>query len=339
MQRDITQHLVKAEEVLQLASEMSRAYYKQPLVIAYSGGKDSDVLLRVAMGCLHKEDFEVNNSHTSVDAPETVYHIRDVFKELTEKGIKAHIHIPRDKNGKQITMWSMIEEKQMPPTRLARYCCTTLKEASAPNRLTATGVRKDESVGRGGRDSFTTFVGDRKKANARHFSIEHAREVFEEALKVSEEYNEPIDTPTPLDCTMIANMKAEGDTVTMPLYEWSEYDIWNYIQTRGVKVNPLYARGYKRVGCVGCPLGGRNHQLREFADYPIYKENYIRAFDRMMKRRREKGKDDVTGKEGWHIWRTGQDVFNWWIGEGENTIYGQMTFEDFVNEKGDKTLI
>lgn len=172
----------------------------------------------------------------------------------------------------------------------------------------------------------------RKKANARQFSLDHAREVFHDALKVSEEYKEPIETPSPWDCTMIANMKARGDAVTMPLYEWSEYDIWNYIKTNNIKVNPLYERGYKRVGCVGCPLGGRRSQLREFKDYPIYKENYIRAFDRMMKRRREKGKDDVTGKEGWHIWRTGQDVFNWWIGEGEETIYGQMSVEEYLNE-------
>lgn len=328
MKRDITQHLVKAEEVLQLASEMSRAYYKQPLIIAYSGGKDSDVLLRVAMECLHKEDFEVINSHTSVDAPETVYHIRDIFKELTEKGIKATVYIPRDKEGKQQTMWKLIVEKQMPPTRFRRYCCSVLKEASTPHRITATGVRADESNRRKGRDSFTSYGGGTR--DKRQFSLEHAREVFHDALNVSEEYNEPVDTPSPFDCTMIANMKAKGDTVTMPLYEWSEYDIWNYIQTREIKVNPLYEKGYKRVGCVGCPLGSRRSMLREFADYPIYKENYIRAFDRMLKRRRENGKDDITGKEEWHKWETGQDVFNWWIREGDKTVYGQISINDYM---------
>ncbi len=33
-----------AKERLQVASEMSLRLYKQPLVITYSGGKDSDVL-------------------------------------------------------------------------------------------------------------------------------------------------------------------------------------------------------------------------------------------------------------------------------------------------------
>lgn len=328
MKRDITQHLVKAVDVLQLAVEISKAYYKRPLVISYSGGKDSDVLLDIAIKNLNKEDFEVINSHTSVDAPETVYHIRKKFKECEEMGIKTTVHIPRDENGKQITMWSLIEKKQMPPTRLSRYCCQFLKETSTPNALCALGVRKDESTGRGGRDYFAVFVN--KGKGARYFGLEHAREVFEEALKVSEEYNEPVETPSPFDCTMIANMKAKGDTVTMPIYEWSDYDIWNYIQTRGLEVNPLYEKGYKRVGCVGCPLGSRRSMLREFADYPIYKLNYIRAFERMLKRRRENGKDDVTDREEWHKWATGQDVFNWWIREGTENVYGQISINDYM---------
>lgn len=99
MLRNIQPQIDKSVEVLQLAAEMSKAYYKKPLIIAYSGGKDSDVLLRIAMDCLPPTDFEVVNSHTSVDAPETVYHIREVFAECEEKGIKATVHIPRDKDG------------------------------------------------------------------------------------------------------------------------------------------------------------------------------------------------------------------------------------------------
>lgn len=38
----------KAIERLRTASEMSLAYYKQPLVITTSGGKDSDVCLKLA---------------------------------------------------------------------------------------------------------------------------------------------------------------------------------------------------------------------------------------------------------------------------------------------------
>lgn len=133
---------------------MSKTYYGLPLIITYSGGKDSDVMLHLAEKYLEIGDFEVLNSHTSVDAPETVKHIREVFKRLKSKGIKADINYPKDANGKHETMWTLIPKKKIPPTRLMRYCCQVLKETSTPNRLACLGVRADESSKRQGRDVF-----------------------------------------------------------------------------------------------------------------------------------------------------------------------------------------
>ena len=56
---------------LQEAAEMSQMLYEKPLVITYSGGKDSDTVLKLAQ--IAKIPFEVLHSHTTVDAPETVY--------------------------------------------------------------------------------------------------------------------------------------------------------------------------------------------------------------------------------------------------------------------------
>ena len=127
---------------------MSMRYYGKPAILCYSGGKDSDVLLHLAETFLKPSEYELLNSHTTVDAPETVYHIRDVVKRLNDKGITASIQYPEH------TMWQLIVEKQIPPTRLARYCCAELKETSTPNRLALLGVREAESVKRRGRDIF-----------------------------------------------------------------------------------------------------------------------------------------------------------------------------------------
>lgn len=78
----------KTIESLKLAVEMSKEFYGKPLIITYSGGKDSDVLLDIARKCLKPYEFEVLNSHTSVDAPETVYHIREVFDEV-RRGVQS----------------------------------------------------------------------------------------------------------------------------------------------------------------------------------------------------------------------------------------------------------
>ena len=132
-------------DVLRLAAEMSKEYYKKPLIITYSGGKDSDVMLELAIECLEPNEFEVMNSHTTVDAPETVYYIKEKFKKLNEMNIKTTIQYLRYKDGSFKSMWNLIVKKDMPPTRLARYCCVELKETSTPNRIIATGVRASES--------------------------------------------------------------------------------------------------------------------------------------------------------------------------------------------------
>ena len=135
---------------------MSETYYKNPLIVTYSGGKDSDVLLNLAESCLKPTQFEVLNSHTTVDAPETVRHIRETFKRLDAAGVKTTIDYHVQEDGTRLTMWNLIPKKLMPPTRIVRYCCQVLKETGTPNRLCALGVRAAESTKRQGRDTFST---------------------------------------------------------------------------------------------------------------------------------------------------------------------------------------
>ena len=63
----------------------------------------------------------------------------------------------------------------------------------------------------------------------------------------------------------------------------------------------INAKGYKRLGCVGCPMS--THRAEELEKYPKFKQAYIRAFDRMLK-----DMEDAT-------WGTGDDVYQWWIKE------------------------
>lgn len=57
-------------------AEISKRYYDKPLMLCYSGGKDSDIILDLALKS--GIDFEVQHSHTTADAPETVKHIIEV---------------------------------------------------------------------------------------------------------------------------------------------------------------------------------------------------------------------------------------------------------------------
>ena len=304
----------EAERTLKLASDMSDYYYHKPLIICYSGGKDSDVMLDIAVKCLNPNQFEVLNAHTTLDAPETVYHIRAVFNDLRGKGVKATIQMPRYK-GEPTNMWRLIEEKCMPPTRTVRYCCAILKEASTPNRMAAVGVRESESVGRRGRGEFG--VRGHRKADAEWRSTGHTYAMF----KLDQFGGEDA-----YQCQIVQACKQNKDTLINPIYHFTDADIWAYVRKYDVPMNPLYAKGYKRVGCIGCPLGGPNAMRKEFADYPKYKENYIKAFDRMIANRHKKGLPCETFTDG-------QAVMTWWLNENPN----QIRIEDLITEERTET--
>ena len=299
----------EAERTLKLAAEMSDYYYHKPLIICYSGGKDSDVMLDITKRCLQPNQFEVLNAHTTVDAPETVYHIREVFKACEAEGIKTTIQMPRYK-GKPTSMWRLIEEKSMPPTRLVRYCCAVLKEASTPNRMAAVGVREDESIKRRGRDSFAVL--ERRKREAEYRSTAHTYAMFKLDKYGGEDAYQ---------CKVIQGAKQHKDLIVNPIYRFTDRDVWEYVQRFKVPMNPLYEKGYRRIGCIGCPMGGANQMKMEFADNPKYRANYIKAFERMLKRRNERGL-----KNGYFT--DGEAVMRWWLGENPN----QVTFDDILEE-------
>ena len=113
--------------------------------VCISGGKDSSVIQELCIMAGVKCEFVHN--HTSVDHPETVYFVRREQKRLQDLGHIFRIEIPRDKDGKQKTMWTGIHKKGL-PTMTIRWCCSELKEYGGMGRYCMTGVRWAESAKR-----------------------------------------------------------------------------------------------------------------------------------------------------------------------------------------------
>lgn len=157
---EMDEKVERSIKIIRLAAEMSEHYYHKPLLIAYSGGKDSEVLADLAIRS--GVPIEISNSHTTVDAPETVYHIRKQFAKWTEMGIPCTITYPVYK-GKHTSMWALIRLKGMLPTPLIRFCCDILKESTGKKRFTALGVRLSESAKRRDRADFQTADNTIKK--------------------------------------------------------------------------------------------------------------------------------------------------------------------------------
>ncbi len=56
--------------------------------------------------------------------------------------------------------------------------------------------------------------------------------------------------------------------VYRPLIDWSLSDVWAIISRHNIKPNPLYAQGFKRVGCFPCIMS-RKAEVRKIAEkYP-----------------------------------------------------------------------
>lgn len=125
------------------------------------------------------------------------------------------------------------------------------------------------------------------------------------------------------DCTLIQIMKKKGSCVVNPIYEWTDTDVWDYIRSEHIITNPLYECGYKRVGCIGCPMATYHHRMKEFSDYPKYKDMYISAFDRMLLERKKKGKTQDK-------WKSGEEVFNWWVEIDKHVVNGQITIDEWL---------
>lgn len=58
-----------------------------------------------------------------------------------------------------------------------------------------------------------------------------------------------------------------GSTIICPILNWSDADVWAFIQANNLPYCSLYNEGWKRIGCVGCPMAGA-HRSEEFARWP-----------------------------------------------------------------------
>ena len=269
------------------AFEPEDGYY-----LAYSGGKDSDVIKILAQ--LAGVKFEAVHNLTTVDAPETVQYIKsqpDVRIDYPEK-----------------SMWRLIQDKLLPPTRIVRYCCSEFKEKGGQGKIKVTGVRWSESVRRKQSAAVINVIGKPKtmQKTATEMGVD---------FQVSNQNGLIMNDDNDINRRFVEHCYRTAAILFNPIVDWLDNDIWDFLGYYGCKSNPQYQCGFKRIGCIGCPMAGK-HRYTEFRLYPIYYQNYIRAFDRMIARRKEKGLETE--------WENGEEVMKWWLGEDVN----QLTFDD-----------
>ena len=245
------------------AFEPKEGYY-----VAFSGGKDSQCIYHLCEMAGVK--FDAHYSITSVDPPELIRFIKKYYPNVSRD-------YPRDKDGKVMTMWNIIPKHTIPPTRMARYCCADLKETNGKGRVTVTGVRWAESE-------------RRKKLHGVASVQTTSKKIIEDALARSEsaKLNDRggliMNDDNDENRRTVENCYRTRKVLVNPIVDWEDEDVWEFLnEVAKVPHCELYDQGIKRIGCIGCPLAGSKAMREDFERYPKYKENYIRAFDRMIK--------------------------------------------------------
>ncbi len=278
-----------AVERVRLAHEVAKG---EKLYVAFSGGKDSTVLWGIVCDAARADGISIDQyaqrhyNITGMDPPELIYHMRENCPDLQWDMYDT-------------SFWRLVVRKG-PPTRIARWCCAELKERGGMGCVCCTGVRWAESVRRANRRAALEISGYRE-ARMLFNDNDTARKQFEHCVP-------------------------KAKRMCNPIIDWTEANVWNYIRDRGLPYCRLYDEGFKRLGCIGCPMAGKMRQAG-FARWSKYKELYIRAFDRMLAYGRLNGKKLT-------IWQTGQDVFDWWMDDKnmDSPVPGQIDWEEVGQE-------
>lgn len=217
--------------------------------LAFSGGKDSQVIYDLAQKAA--VPFVAEYCLTTVDPPELVRFIRTEYPEVSI----AH---PAK------SMWQLIEEYGMPPTRILRYCCRILKESHGVGVI-VTGVRWAESVRRA------------------------KRKMLE-------------------NCTAPKLRK-----FLHPIIDWSDAEVWEYHHLYLPKHCSLYDEGFRRIGCVLCPMvSSPIERAAHVRRWPKLAESYHRACRRAYARNVARGKEQR--------WSSGNALFAWFLSGGRHTV-------------------
>ena len=127
----------------------------------------------------------------------------------------------------------------------------------------------------------------------------------------------------------------------LPILEWSDQDVEEFIKERNIKCHPLYYRGgqfdvTQRLGCMGCPLVSRKKRIQFFKENPKILKAWIRAGQkRYTSEKYQNGKAKVKFKDafeamGYLLYCDNMEDFK---EKTHSMLFGDFDWKEFLQKE------
>jgi len=88
-----------------------------------------------------------------------------------------------------------------------------------------------------------------------------------------------------------------------PIIDWTSKEVWEYIRAEKLPYCSLYDEGFKRLGCVLCPMESARQTQIALKRFPKLAEAWRRACFRYFE----------AGSVGTKHWNTKEEMWQWWL--------------------------
>lgn len=91
--------------------------------------------------------------------------------------------------------------------------------------------------------------------------------------------------------------KQDKTAYVCPICNWTEADVWEYLNARNIPHCELYDQGRKRIGCVMCPLASPKQMQADAARYPKFANTIKIGIGKMFDHYAAQGFKTIKGRE------------------------------------------
>ena len=247
--------LLRKAERLALAYDDVYGYY-----LAFSGGKDSQCLYHVAK--LAGVKFKAHMNLTSIDPPEVIRFVKREYPDVELVKPKKSI-------------FQAAVDNQILPTMRVRWCCAEYKETAGAGKVTLIGIRKTESARRAKRNEVE--IDSRKFSGDLEGLEEYRKTRNREKRGRKPKGNREVTIVNADGERVLGCIRGKESLLISPIIDWTDEEVWKFLGVLGVKHCELYDEGWRRIGCIGCPMSSHKQKMIENKRYPHVKRGWIKA--------------------------------------------------------------